>query len=70
MTITLGATHPKTLVLGHCWYVGWVESGSSESHLLCGTTTRWSCQQVKRLMEKFSWGLRQQCDMEQILFSC
>lgn len=31
--ITLGATHPKTPVLGHCWYVEWVEAGrSSGSH--------------------------------------
>lgn len=32
--ITLGATHPKTPVLGHCWYVEWVDPGRSSGSLM------------------------------------
>lgn len=31
--------------------------GGSDSHLPCGTTTRWSCQQVKRLLWRNAGGV-------------
>lgn len=79
--ITLGATHPQTPVLGHCWYVGWVEPGrSAGSHRatspvsqpppLCHSHKVELTTSEMGLVVRCSLGLRSPCEMQQIPFSC
>lgn len=71
--ITLGVTHPKTPVLGHCWYVEWVEPRrSSRSHMatpLCHSHKVELTTSEMGLVAGCTLGLRSPSEMQQIPFS-